>query len=33
MKKDKNKNTWIERLLRKTSWEKDKPIGPEGINK
>jgi len=33
MKKDKNKNTWTERLLRKTSWEKDKPIRLEGTSK
>jgi len=33
MKRDKNRSTWIKRLLKKTSWEKDKPIGLEGINR
>jgi len=33
MKKDENKSTWTGRLLKKTSWEKDKPIGPEGTSK
>jgi len=33
MKKDENKNTWIKRLLKKTSWEKKKPIGPKGTSR
>jgi len=33
IKKDENKSTKIKKLLKKTSWEKNKPIRPEGTNK
>jgi len=33
IKKDENKSTKTKRLLRKISWEKDRPIRPKGTSR
>jgi len=33
MKKDENSSTWTRRLLKRTNWEKDKPIRLEGTSR